>query len=107
MTQNLYQQWDIWYAPFAFEEDPNQTKDRPVLIISTQPLTCVVLKITSAGKRDDDDYEIQKWQEAGLDRKSYIRINKRVRMEIEHFRRKIGRLQDIDILLLGLKLIPK
>jgi len=51
--------------------------------------------------------ELKKWQEAGLDRESCIRTLCRLPAKEEDLRRKVGELQEIDRLCLGLMLAKK
>ncbi|WP_413815514.1 type II toxin-antitoxin system PemK/MazF family toxin [Christensenella minuta] len=99
-----FQVWDIWYAEYAYEDEPECSKDRPVLIINVNPLNLVMLKITSQGPRDSYDYTIKKWREAGLKEESHIRMLHRLSAKEEDFRRKIGSLHEVDRLCLKLKL---
>ena len=93
------QEWEIWEADVPFFEDSSKSSVRPVLIIS--PTECLVLKVTSHGHSDKPnplEYEIAKWQQAGLTVKSYIQCDRFVRLGEERFTgKKYGRLQFIDI----------
>ena len=64
-------QWELWYANFPFE-DKNISKDRPVIILSVQPLCVLSIKVTSHEVREADKYDvpITHWQEAGLKHES-------------------------------------
>lgn len=101
---NGFKVWDIWYIDYAFDDDPEQSKDRPALITSVNPLSFVVLKITGHEPRDEYDYEIKKWQEAGLEKKSCIRTKHRLSAQEADFRRKAGELHKIDRMCLGILL---
>lgn len=35
---NTPKQWEIWSAKFAFEDDPNTIKTRPVLVLENKKL---------------------------------------------------------------------
>lgn len=95
-------QWELWYANFPFE-DKNISKDRPVIILSVQPLCVLSIKVTSHEVRKADKYDvpITHWQEAGLKHESVARISKTVSLDNSKFRRKIGELHkdDIDVVL--------
>ena len=95
-------QWELWYANFPFE-DKNISKDRPVIILSVQPLCVLSIKVTSHEVRKADKYDVPiiHWQEAGLKHESVARISKTVSLDNSKFRRKIGELHkdDIDVVL--------
>lgn len=95
-------QWELWYANFPFE-DKNISKDRPIIVLSVQPLCVLSIKVTSHEVREADKYDvpITHWQEAGLKHESVARISKTVSLDNSKFRRKIGELHkdDIDIIL--------
>lgn len=95
-------QWELWYANFPFE-DKNISKDRPVIILSVQPLCVLSIKVISHEVRKADKYDvpITHWQEAGLKHESVARISKTVSLDNSKFRRKIGELHkdDIDVVL--------
>ena len=83
-------QWELWYANFPFE-DKNISKDRPVIILSVQPLCVLSIKVTSHEVREADKYDvpITHWQEAGLKHESVARISKTVSLDNSKFRRKL------------------
>lgn len=90
--------WDLWLANVYFEDDPTQSKQRPVVIVSMNPTVCISLKITSHAKRNCmGEYEIKEWGFAGLNCPSVIRASKICRLKESDFYRKIGRLHPIDI----------
>ena len=75
-------QWDLWWAQFRFEES-NETKDRPVLIISiADHLYVLGAKIISHALRDMwGEYEIIDWNSAGLPHPSTVRLNQIIKIE--------------------------
>lgn len=91
-------QWEIWYADFPFE-DKAQSKDRPVIIISVEPLALLSVKVTSHNARDCDEYDtpIVYWREANLREPSVARISKTIQLDKNKFRKKIGELHPNDI----------
>ena len=91
-------QWELWYANFPFE-DKNISKDRPVIILSVQPLCVLSIKVTSHEVREADKYDvpITHWQEAGLKHESVARISKTVSLDNSKFRRKIGETAELPI----------
>lgn len=90
--------WDVWIADVYFEDDPTQSKQRPVVIVSLEPTVCISLKITSHKKRDcKGEYEIIEWVFAGLNCPSVIRASKICRLKDSDFSRRIGHLHPVDI----------
>jgi len=91
--------WEVWWADVAFEDQPERTKRRPVLVLDRQ--TCIVLslKITSHAPREGflGEYALQKWRAAGLSKPSTVRISKVLRLRQNDFAEKIGNLHPIDI----------
>ncbi len=94
-------QWEIWYANFAFEDNPSVIKKRPVLILDNHNFfPILVAKVTKSESRPGywGEYRIIKWQEAGLDYPSTIRLSKRLILKRIDFAYKIGTLSHLDIL---------
>lgn len=88
-------------ASFAFEDDPNIKKDRPVIVLENNGVFPILTaKITKHPPRDGywGEYQIVKWAEAGLSNPSTIRLSKRLKLIESDFRIKKGILQPIDIL---------
>lgn len=92
-----FSRWELWYADFPFEETLGH-KDRPVLILSVEPLAILSVKITKHDVRTEDEFDvpITRWREAGLVNSSTARISKTMNLPISNFRRKIGDLHDDD-----------
>ena len=95
-----FQQWEIWEADVPFSEDLSKSKKRPVLIIS--PTVVLVLKLTTHGHSDKPkpyEYEIAKWEKAGLTAQTYIQCDRFIKLGREKFtERYYGRLQATDII---------
>ncbi len=93
-------QWEIWFADVRFEDAPNLSKRRPVLVLFNNVVYILSLKITSKAPRNSyyGEYVLLKWKEAGLDRQSTVRISKKLKLVERDFVYKIGRLAPIDIL---------
>lgn len=75
----------IWMAAVPYNEDPTQTKHRPVLVIGTSPKgptedsVVLVLPITSfggGGGFKNGDVPLLNWRRFGLDRGSYVRARR-------------------------------
>lgn len=94
------QEWEIWEAEVPYAEDNRKSSIRPVLIVS--PTECLVLKITSHGHSEKPkplEYEIAKWQQAGLTMQSYVQCDRFIRLAEDRFTGKqYGRLQSSDII---------
>lgn len=92
--------WEIWDAKVAFEDAPHTLKRRPVLVISPKDIFILSLKITShePRKRYPGEYQIKKWEEAGLNKPSTVRCSKRLNLIENDFIKKRGKLQAIDML---------
>lgn len=94
------QPWEIWWAYIAFEEG-NGGKQRPVLVLEDGTVYVIALMITSHDQRNlYGEYDIIKWQSAGLTKPSTIRITRKLRLEESDLIRKMGELQAFDIVLL-------
>ena len=92
------EQWDVWYAKFPYEENPNITKNRPVIILNVEPIECLSVKVTSKDIREVDEFdvEIKHWKDAGLKLPSVARVSKTMNLSKELFVNKKGVLQDED-----------
>lgn len=90
--------WDIWLAKVKFENIPG-CKTRPVLIYDDTQYYIHAFKMTSSNPRDNcwGEYRIQQFQSAGLDRKTTVRLSKKLELYDGDFITKIGRLSPIDI----------
>ena len=95
-----YQNWEIWEADVPYREDITKSSRRPVLIIS--PTEVLVLKLTTHQHSDKPkpyEYEIMKWQEAGLTAQTYIQCDRFIQLSDRRFSGKqYGRLQMADII---------
>ena len=91
--------WDVYWADVPFEDAATQSKMRPVVIARDMTVYVLTLKVTSHDARDYDpyDYTLQYWQEAGLDRKSVVRIRKLSQLKPGAIKNKIGHLHRVDI----------
>ena len=89
------EKWEIWWADVRYEEDPLESKIRPVLVIDDKKTFLVSFKITS--KLHHEGYIIRYWREAGLDNESMI-IVKRLKINENDFRDRIGKLDQRDII---------
>lgn len=94
-----FYKWDIWYADVAFEDMPNESKIRPVLIIDSNKPIILTLKMFSHkpfSKSQENMYLIQDWQKAGLSNPTVINVKSPVFLDLKFFKKKIGVLQAKD-----------
>ncbi|MBR5179581.1 MAG: type II toxin-antitoxin system PemK/MazF family toxin [Lachnospiraceae bacterium] len=100
--------WEIWEADVPFQEG-NGSKLRPVLILSDQEVFALSLKMTSHEpryKKMEGEYEIYRWQEAGLEKPTVIQCSKKLKLDKSRFTSKqYGRLTTVDII--GLQAVLK
>ena len=93
--------WEIWEADVPFEENKGHKK-RPVLILSEKEAIVFSLKMTSHDARYhklEGEYEIMKWEEAGLKKPTVIQCSKRLQLKKEAFTGiQYGRLAATDII---------
>lgn len=88
--------WDIYLADVPFEDVP-KTKIRPVIILDDSTVLIDCLKMTSQRPRSGE-YVLQKWQEAGLLKPTTVRISKRLALNPNLLKKRIGSLHPLDIL---------
>lgn len=93
-------EWEIWLAEVAYEDNPTDSKKRPVLILQPGLAVSLVSKITSHAPRSNyyGEYQISDWQGAGLLYPSTIRLSQRFDLNHNYMIRKLGNLQPVDIL---------
>lgn len=88
--------WEIYLAEVPFEDMP-KSKTRPVLILEDSALFIDCLKMTSQPPRSGE-YVLKKWAEAGLDKQTVVRVQKRLVLPPEAFIKRIGVLSAIDMI---------
>lgn len=91
--------WELWWANVAFEDNPQQVKRRPVIVIDNQTAIIIAVKITSHEPRPQfsGEYKLAYWCAAGLSKESTARCEKLIRLQQQDFLGKIGRLHPVDI----------
>ena len=89
-------QWEIWSARVWHENETS--KVRPVVIVldEGEGNECQVFRVTSQAKSNRHAYEIKRWKEAGLEKRSMI-ILEPAFIKQEDFGRYIGTLDPLDI----------
>ncbi|MBQ9001599.1 MAG: type II toxin-antitoxin system PemK/MazF family toxin [Eggerthellaceae bacterium] len=91
----------MWLAYVEFSDHPGVGKVRPVVVIDVVDDTCIVVaaKVTSKDLRQDSSgsvVPIIDWDECGLRKPSYIRIDQKLELSFESLLRDepIGKLPD-------------
>ena len=72
--------YDIYWSDFGYEDNPNLSKIRPVLILSDRSGIPLGAKITKHEPRDitkGTDYLLKDYEEAGLKLPSTVRLSQR------------------------------
>jgi len=87
--------WDIWLADVIFSDAPNESKERPVLVVGRQEVLVLTFKMT--GTERISDYKIVNWNESGLDKQTFIVCDRTLLMTENMFIRKLGTLHPDDI----------
>ena len=88
-------QWEMWYVNAIFEDDKTKSKPRPAIIIVTGTGFVIGLKVTTKGPREND-YELEFWSEAGLSQKSYVRLDKTIKISSCDILHKLGVVHPVD-----------
>ena len=86
---------DVYVCVFPFTSGQGG-KARPVLVLMDLGSDCLVCRITSVPHRGFLDVQVSRWQEAGLDRPSTIRLARLVTVEKPILKLRIGRLTAED-----------
>ena len=89
---------EVWFANFPFEDDPTQSKDRPVIVLHVDENSCKVLsmKVTSSPPYSEFEIEIFNWEQIPLHHKSTADAASVQYILKSAFRRRIGKLSDDD-----------
>ena len=92
--------WDVYWADVPYEDDPAQSKRRPVVIAKDNTLYVLTLRVTSKGPRENDQYDVvlTQWQFANLAQPSVVRVRKIAQIGPERVFERIGRLHPADIM---------
>lgn len=98
-----FEPWEIWWAYVKFRES-DMEKIRPVIILDDETVFVIGLYITSSSPRPGyDDYIIQDWEMAGLEKQSTVRLDERLRLSHEKILTRIGCISQRDKLLLAMR----
>lgn len=101
----MMKRYEIWRAKVRFE-DSEEVKERPVLIWN-DTFFVIAYKLTGTNRgNSDEEFSINYWQEAGLDKPTFIRIRKVLRLEPSDLLYQIGELDRRDQLRFELRIAP-
>ena len=94
--------FQVWRAPFEYEDIPGVVKHRPVVLseVRDSEAVAIALKVTGHGPRSEYPGEVPLtgWREAGLTKPSTVRCSKRMTIPLEAFdiMTKYGELTEWD-----------
>ena len=89
--------WEVWLANVVYQDQPDLSKNRPVVIYS--PTECFILSLKVSSQNPHtyrDNYELKKWKEPGLSRPSYVSI-RFIKILSEDLVHRLGRLHTLDV----------
>ena len=88
---------EVYVCVFPFTSGQG-AKARPVLVLMDLGPDCLVCRITSVPHRGFLDLPVTRWQEAGLEKPSTIRLSRLVTVEKSILKVRIGSLalEDLD-----------
>jgi len=98
----MISKFDIWLAEVHYK-DIEGSKKRPVLILDHIKKEVFCLKMTSQAPKAADDFEIIRWQEAGLQKPTVINTAIRLRLEEDKLLSYLGTLHGDDQILLKIR----
>ena len=91
---------EVWIAKFPFDDDPVQSKNRPIIIYAVDNTNFIVvgIKVTSHACRLSDSFDIDllDWKAANLQRPSVARVSKLTDLSAHNCLKKIGVLSERD-----------
>lgn len=90
---------EVWFAKFPLEEDKDNIKPRPVVVLDADIFEVLVVKVIKAdsSKNDYFDLPILYWKQAKLKFESIVRVSKTVYLPRTAFDFKIGELPEYDL----------
>lgn len=90
--------WDIYWADVPFEDNPQLSKIRPVIVCADRKVYVLAVKVTTHEKREINpyDYSLIFWRESGLPSESVVRIDKLSQLPPSAFGSFIGRVNPAD-----------
>ena len=92
-----YNLGEVWWTQFPFQEI-KVSKRRPAIVIDKNTIAVLAMMVTSKAKKNPYSIRIDDWQEAGLTRESWARIDRIIQMDEWRMEKKIGDLSESDLL---------
>ena len=88
---------DVWWTHFPFENS-NIVKHRPAIVINDDEIAILAMYVTSKDKETPYSIEITDWEQTGLSKVSWARIDRIISISEWNLDRKIGKLTERDLL---------
>jgi len=78
---------EVWFVEFPYDDDPTKLSNRPVVVLDTDNLNVLSVKVTKHKVRDDDDYDtsIIYWKDAKLHFASTARVSKVINLNRDNY----------------------
>jgi mRNA interferase MazF len=92
---NTFEFGDIFIFRFPFTSG-ELSKPRPALVLFQDDPDYVICPVTSVLRAGKSDVAIQSWREVGLEKPSFIRLNRLLTVERKVLTRRIGKLGEAD-----------
>ena len=86
---------EVWWTQFPFKEI-DESKRRPAIVIDEKTIAVLAMMVTSQAKTDPYSIKIDDWQEAGLTKESWARIDRVVDLDEWRMEKVIGDLSEHD-----------
>ena len=87
---------EVWWLNFPFS-DQNKKKHRPAVVIDGNRIAVLAMYVTSKNKPNPYSIKITDWEQAGLPKESWVRIDRVVQIEEVDIDLKIGELSVHDL----------
>ena len=81
---------------FFFEDEPEKSKIRPVIVLDDRVFQVQSLKITSQEKNDNKHVELKQWKSAGLTKPSWVDVSKVLKLPETSFKEYVGTIDPMD-----------
>lgn len=87
---------EVWWTQFPFQE-VDECKHRPAIVIDNDKIAILAMMVTSKDKENPYSIRIDDWDQAGLDRESWARIDRIIQIDEWRMDKKIGNLSERDL----------
>ena len=87
---------EVWWLNLPFS-DQNKKKHRPAVVIDGNRIAVLAMYVTSKNKPNPYSIKITDWEQAGLPKESWVRIDRVVQIEEVDIDLKIGELSVHDL----------